>query len=175
MVHSALRYYKCHQVIPNILDRTTLQLSMCRGQMKACMSVCLFGHLVFIMNAGFCRSVDAALRRSIPAFNKDVKEVQARMEDIAFKLRIPQRKPWQGMADNAAASLALAQQQDKVWLLGCYVTVQLHAAHFCLQSDMSCAARVCSRAHVKIGGRSQRHCPHPSHVHLTHHQLSCLS
>ena len=58
--------------------------------------------------------MDAALRRSIPAFNKDVKDLQARMEDIAFKLRIPQRKPWQGMADNVAASLVLAQQQDKV-------------------------------------------------------------
>ena len=65
-----------------------------------------------------CRSVDAALRRSIPAFNKDVKNIQARLEDIAFKLRIPQRKPWQGMADNVAASIALAQQPDKVSLLG---------------------------------------------------------
>ena len=65
-----------------------------------------------------CRSVDAALRRSIPAFNKDVKNIQARLEDIAFKLRIPQRKPWQGMSDNIAASIALAQQPDKVRLLG---------------------------------------------------------
>lgn len=44
--------------------------------------------------------------------------MQARLEDVAFKLRIPQRKPWQGMADNVAASLVLAQQQDKVWLCG---------------------------------------------------------
>ena len=63
-----------------------------------------------------CRSVDAALRRSIPAFNKDVKDVQNRMEAIAFQLRIPQRKPWQGMTDNVASSLALIQQQDKVCL-----------------------------------------------------------
>ena len=70
-----------------------------------------------------CRSVDAALRRSIPAFNKDVKNIQARLEDIAFKLRIPQRKPWQGMADNVAASIALAQQPDKVRLLGCLTAV----------------------------------------------------
>ena len=61
-----------------------------------------------------CRSVDAALRRSIPAFNKDVKDVQTRMEAIAFQLRIPQRKPWQGMTDNVASSLALVQQRDKV-------------------------------------------------------------
>lgn len=59
------------------------------------------------------------MRRSIPAFNKDVKDIQARLEDVAFKLRIPQRKPWQGMADNIAASLVLAQQPDKVCLLGC--------------------------------------------------------
>lgn len=65
-------------------------------------------------NAQIPRSVDAALRRSIPAFNKDVKDMQARLEDVAFKLRIPQRKPWQGMADNVAASLVLAQQQDKM-------------------------------------------------------------
>jgi len=60
------------------------------------------------------RSVDAALRRSIPAFNRDVKDVQNRMEDVSFKLRIPQRKPWQGMAENVQASLVLAQQPDKV-------------------------------------------------------------
>lgn len=65
-------------------------------------------------NAQIPRSVEAALRRSIPAFNKDVKDVQARMEDISFKLRIPQRKPWQGMADNVQASLVLAQQPDKM-------------------------------------------------------------
>ena len=63
------------------------------------------------------RSVDAALRRSIPAFNRDVKDVQNRMEDVSFKLRIPQRKPWQGMAENVQASLVLAQQPDKVCCL----------------------------------------------------------
>ena len=44
----------------------------------------------------------------------DVKDMQSRLEDIAFKLRIPQRKPWQGMSDNVQASLVLAQQPDKV-------------------------------------------------------------
>jgi len=63
------------------------------------------------------RSVDAALRRSIPAFNRDVKDVQNRMEDVSFKLRIPQRKPWQGMAENVQASLVLARQPDKVCCL----------------------------------------------------------
>ena len=73
-----------------------------------------------------CRSVDAALRRSIPAFNKDVKDVQTRMEDNAYKLRIPQRKPWQQMAENVTASVVLAQQPEKV----------CSAAH-CGEADMS--------------------------------------
>lgn len=71
------------------------------------------------------RSVDAALRRSIPAFNKDLKEVQGRLEDIAYKLRIPQRKPWQGMTDNIAASQAIAQQPDKASFLPALCTWQL--------------------------------------------------
>lgn len=41
-------------------------------------------------NAQIARSVDAALRRSIPAFNGDVKAVQKELEDIAYLLRIPQ-------------------------------------------------------------------------------------
>lgn len=65
-------------------------------------------------NARIPRSVDAALRRSIPAFNKDVKDVQTRMEDNAYKLRIPQRKPWQQMAENVTASVVLAQQSEKM-------------------------------------------------------------
>lgn len=36
------------------------------------------------------RSADVALRRSIPAFNADVAEVQDRLEAVQFKLRIPQ-------------------------------------------------------------------------------------
>ena len=52
--------------------------------------------------------------RSIPAFNNDLREVQNRMEDVAFKLRIPQRKPWDAMAKNVARSQALVAQRDKV-------------------------------------------------------------
>ena len=65
-------------------------------------------------NAQIPRTVDAALRRSIPARNSNVREVQSRMEDVAFKLRIPQRKPWQGMQENVTASQVIAGQQDKV-------------------------------------------------------------
>ena len=52
--------------------------------------------------------------RSIPAFNNDLREVQNRMEDVAFKLRIPQRKPWDAMSKNVSRSQALVAQRDKV-------------------------------------------------------------
>ena len=79
------------------------------------------------------RSVEAALRRSIPAFNKDVK---TRMEDVSFKLRIPQRKPWQGMTDNVQASLALAQQADQVLTSAAHVLLRMpgHDGLRCVQS-----------------------------------------
>ena len=39
------------------------------------------------------RTVDAALRRSIPVVNPVSKEILDKIEDAAFLLRIPQRKP----------------------------------------------------------------------------------
>ncbi|GLC36069.1 hypothetical protein PLESTF_000972600 [Pleodorina starrii] len=63
-------------------------------------------------NAQIARSVDAALRRSIPAFNPDVKTIQKSLEDVQYFLRIPQRKPWGSMAANVANSLALSQQRE---------------------------------------------------------------
>ena len=59
-------------------------------------------------------SADAALRRSIPAFNKDVREVQGKLEDVAFKLRIPQRKPWPAMVDDVRAASNIVSQPDRV-------------------------------------------------------------
>ena len=41
---------------------------------------------------------------------------QGRLEDVAFQLRIPQRKPWQAMADNVAAASAAVAQRDKARL-----------------------------------------------------------
>ncbi|PNH03265.1 Peptidyl-prolyl cis-trans isomerase CYP37, chloroplastic [Tetrabaena socialis] len=41
-------------------------------------------------NAKISRTVDSALRRSIPAFNPEVKVVQDQLERIAYYLRIPQ-------------------------------------------------------------------------------------
>lgn len=49
-------------------------------------------------NAQIARSVDAALRRSVPAFNPEVEKVQDLLEDIQFLNRIPQRKPFGSMA-----------------------------------------------------------------------------
>ena len=60
------------------------------------------------------RSADVALRRSIPAFNADVADVQQRLEAVAFKLRIPQRKPWGSMADDVAAAAQLAAQPQRM-------------------------------------------------------------
>ena len=59
-------------------------------------------------------SADSALRRSIPAFNKDVREVQTKLEDVAFKLRIPQRKPWVPMADDVKAASSIVAQPERV-------------------------------------------------------------
>lgn len=49
-------------------------------------------------NAQIARTVDAALRRSTPAFNAQVKDIQERLEGVQFQLRIPQRKPWYGLS-----------------------------------------------------------------------------
>jgi hypothetical protein len=57
-------------------------------------------------NAQIARSVDAALRRSIPAFNPEVKAIQKSLEDVAYLLRIPQRKPFGNMAADVDEALA---------------------------------------------------------------------
>ena len=48
------------------------------------------------------------------ALEKRESILQGRLEDVAFQLRIPQRKPWQAMADNVAAASAVVAQRDKV-------------------------------------------------------------
>ena len=58
-------------------------------------------------------SADAALRRAIPAVNEEVRRVQGALEDVAFKLRIPQRKPWPAMADDVTAAAKVVGQRDK--------------------------------------------------------------
>lgn len=60
------------------------------------------------------RTPDAALRRSIPAFNQDVKSIQAELEAIQFKLRIPQRKPWAAMGKDLAGAVEVASSDDRM-------------------------------------------------------------
>ncbi|GAX77222.1 hypothetical protein CEUSTIGMA_g4668.t1 [Chlamydomonas eustigma] len=61
-------------------------------------------------NAQIARTVDAALRRSIPAFNPDVAKVQSSLEDIQYLLRIPQRKPWASMSKSLSEAVTLATE-----------------------------------------------------------------
>ena len=48
-------------------------------------------------NTRLPRTAEVALRRAIPALNKETRAVQAKLEDVLFLLRIPQRKPWASM------------------------------------------------------------------------------
>eukprot|EP00195_Chlamydomonas_chlamydogama_P006999 CAMPEP_0202892210 /NCGR_PEP_ID=MMETSP1392-20130828/1989_1 /ASSEMBLY_ACC=CAM_ASM_000868 /TAXON_ID=225041 /ORGANISM="Chlamydomonas chlamydogama, Strain SAG 11-48b" /LENGTH=381 /DNA_ID=CAMNT_0049576099 /DNA_START=237 /DNA_END=1383 /DNA_ORIENTATION=+ len=68
-------------------------------------------------NAQIARTVDAALRRSIPAFNPDLAQVQKKLENTAYMLRIPQRKPWGSMAADVDAALQLASDEGRPKLL----------------------------------------------------------
>jgi hypothetical protein len=57
--------------------------------------------------------------RSIPAFNPEVQAMQKTLEDIAFLLRIPQRKPWGNMASDVAAALAAFDNRCGVAAAAC--------------------------------------------------------
>ena len=65
-------------------------------------------------NASIPRTVDAALRRSIPAFNANVESLQDTLEQVQFKLRIPQRKPWAAMSADVDALIQKAADKDKL-------------------------------------------------------------
>eukprot|EP00877_Chromochloris_zofingiensis_P007222 jgi/Chrzof1/2753/Cz11g28010.t1_CYP37 len=52
--------------------------------------------------------------RSIPAFNANVASLQKSMEEIAFLLRIPQRKPWGNMASNVTRSLQMFDDSSQL-------------------------------------------------------------
>ena len=58
--------------------------------------------------------MDVALRRSIPASNADVRNMQKALEDIAFKLRIPQRKPWQQMTEDVIKATSIVNNEAQV-------------------------------------------------------------
>ena len=68
-------------------------------------------------NAMIARTPEAALRRSIPAFNADVKGIQKNLEDIAYQNRIPQRKPWGTMAARVQEALVSASPERREKLL----------------------------------------------------------
>jgi len=62
-------------------------------------------------NVQIPRSADTALRRSVPAFNPVAADLQSKLEEVAFLLRIPQRKPWGSMAGNAGVIAAALQDR----------------------------------------------------------------
>jgi cyclophilin family peptidyl-prolyl cis-trans isomerase len=65
-------------------------------------------------NAQIARNPDAALRRSIPAFNDDVEAIQRNLESIQFKLRIPQRKPWNAMLNDLQTAQRIASEDSRM-------------------------------------------------------------
>lgn len=52
--------------------------------------------------------------RSIPAFNPQVATIQKTLENTAFLLRIPQRKPWGNMASDVAVVLKAFDNRDQL-------------------------------------------------------------
>lgn len=69
-------------------------------------------------NTQIPRSAEAALRRSIPAFNDSVFELQRELESVQYKLRIPQRKPWQDMLVSATNVLQSLTKDESSILQG---------------------------------------------------------
>ena len=62
-------------------------------------------------NTRLPRNGVAALRRAVPAINTDAGEIQGRLEEAAYLLRIPQRKPWGTMADDVKSSLNIVRDR----------------------------------------------------------------
>ena len=62
-------------------------------------------------NTRLPRNGVSALRRAVPAINEDAGTVQSKLEEAAYLLRIPQRKPWGTMGDNVKTSLAVVRER----------------------------------------------------------------
>ena len=62
-------------------------------------------------NTRLPRNGVAALRRAVPTINEDAGTVQSKLEEAAYLLRIPQRKPWGTMGDNVKSSLAVVRDR----------------------------------------------------------------
>jgi cyclophilin family peptidyl-prolyl cis-trans isomerase len=66
-------------------------------------------------NTQIPRTSEAALRRSIPAFNSDVYSLQKELESIQYKLRIPQRKPWTDMLLSATKAADIVRDEAAIF------------------------------------------------------------
>jgi cyclophilin family peptidyl-prolyl cis-trans isomerase len=55
-------------------------------------------------NSRLPRNAKAALRRAVPAVHEETREIQRKLEDAAYLMRIPQRKPWATMAKDVDES-----------------------------------------------------------------------
>ena len=62
-------------------------------------------------NTRLPRNGVAALRRAVPSVNTDAGEIQGRLEEAAYLLRIPQRKPWGTMGDDVKSSLGIVRDR----------------------------------------------------------------
>ena len=62
-------------------------------------------------NTRLPRNGVSALRRAVPAINEDTGMIQSKLEEAAYLLRIPQRKPWGTMGDNIKVSLATVRDK----------------------------------------------------------------
>lgn len=62
-------------------------------------------------NTRLPRSARAALRRAVPAVNEETRAVQIRLEDAAYLLRIPQRKPWSSMTKDVDESRKILSEK----------------------------------------------------------------
>ena len=60
-------------------------------------------------NTRLPRNGVAALRRAVPAINPEAGRVQSKLEEAAYLLRIPQRKPWGTMSGDVSDSLAIVR------------------------------------------------------------------
>ena len=78
------------------------------------------------------------------------------MEDNAYKLHIPQGKPWQQMAENVTASVVLAQQSEKVWhatLCSFAPAIELHLQSKDVQMCMKVVHASCTSLRASPGNR----------------------
>lgn len=100
---------------------THVQAVACAVALQLCSSVYPMqaSALLSSPNAQIPRTVDAALRRAIPAFNPSVAKVQKNMEEISYFMRIPQRKPW----GNMVRTMLMSQSEPLISML---MTIFLH-------------------------------------------------